>query len=73
MNSRRKLIEIFNESLKAVLPGQLIRDSLHIAEDHLQVCGRRYELAAGRGIHVFGSGKASARRRGPWMNCLATG
>lgn len=59
MNSRRKLIEIFNESLKAVLPGQLIRDSLRIAKDHLQVCGRRYELAAGRGIHVFGSGKAS--------------
>lgn len=59
MNSRQALIEIFNEALKAVLPGQLIRDSLRVAEDHLQVCGRRFEVAEGRGIHVFGSGKAS--------------
>ena len=59
MNSRQKLIEIFNEALKAVLPGQLIRNSLCVADDHLQVGGRRYEPAKGRGIHVFGSGKAS--------------
>jgi len=59
MNSRQALIEIFNESLKAVLPGQLILDSLHLAEDHLQVAGRRYELGKDRNIHVFGSGKAS--------------
>jgi len=53
------LIEIFNEALQAVLPGQLFRDSLRLADDHLQVGGRRYELAADRKIHVFGSGKAS--------------
>ena len=59
MNSRQALIGIFNESLKAVLPGRLIRDNLHVAQDHLQVGGRRYELAKDQGIHVFGSGKAS--------------
>ena len=59
MNSRQKLLEIFNEALKAVLPGQLIRDSLHVAEDHLQAGGKRYELVKGQGLHVFGSGKAS--------------
>jgi hydroxypyruvate reductase/glycerate 2-kinase len=59
MNSRQKLIEIFNEALKAVLPEQLIRNTLRVADDHLQVGGRRYEPAKGRNIHVFGSGKAS--------------
>jgi hydroxypyruvate reductase/glycerate 2-kinase len=59
MNSRQKLIEIFNEALKAVLPGQLIRNTLHVGDDHLEMGGRRYEPAKGRGVHVFGSGKAS--------------
>ena len=59
MNSRQKLIEIFNEALRAVMPGELIRASLRLAEDHLLAGGRRYELAKGRTIHLFGSGKAS--------------
>lgn len=41
MNSRQKLIEIFNEALKAVLPEQLIRNSLRVADDHLQAGGRQ--------------------------------
>ncbi len=60
MNLRESANGIFFEALKAVLPETLIRETLRLEEGDLIVAGRRYPLARGRKLFVFGSGKASA-------------
>lgn len=59
MEAREFLLDLFSESLKAVLPGQLIRDNLTVSDDRLVVHGHVYAMPAQRRLHVFGSGKAS--------------
>lgn len=59
MDRHSLLLHLFQEALKAVLPAQLVRDSLTVADDHLLVQGKRFDLTAGQRLYVFGSGKAS--------------
>lgn len=59
MTSRELIVEIFNDALKSVLPGNLIRESARLEEDCLLIRGKRYDLKDYRGIHLLGSGKAS--------------
>lgn len=59
MNLRETALEILYDSLQAVSPGSLIRASLKLELDRLRVQHAVYPLRGGRGIHVFGSGKAA--------------
>ncbi len=59
MTPREILLKIFSKALKAVAPANLIGAAVQLDGDRLFVGGRSYELRKGRGVHVFGSGKAS--------------
>ncbi|MDI6776875.1 MAG: DUF4147 domain-containing protein, partial [Syntrophales bacterium] len=59
MTSRELIVEIFNDTLKSVLPGNLIRESVKLERNHLLIRDKKYNLNAYRGIHILGSGKAS--------------
>jgi hydroxypyruvate reductase/glycerate 2-kinase len=61
MNHRQAIVEIFQAALTAALPENLLRKTLDIKEDSLSIAGRNYQLAAKRGVHVFGSGKAAIK------------
>jgi glycerate 2-kinase len=59
MTNREKLLTVFKEALASALPGNLVRDALSCEAGILSVGGKAYRLADYRGVHVFGSGKAS--------------
>ncbi|MCL5808905.1 MAG: DUF4147 domain-containing protein [Deltaproteobacteria bacterium] len=59
MTNREKMKSVFTEALSSVLPGNLVRDTLKYEADVLTIEGKSYRLGDYRGIHVFGSGKAS--------------
>ena len=59
MNLRETIVDIFREGLSAVLPENLIRDTITLRGNTLEIAGKRFALPPGSGIHVFGSGKAS--------------
>jgi glycerate 2-kinase len=61
MNLRQSILEIYNEALSAVLPENLIRDSVSIIDDVLIVEEKSFPIDKGPAVHVFGSGKASLR------------
>ena len=56
---RQTILDIFKEGLNAVLPENLIRNTVTLGDDLLEIGGRRFALRPGQGVHIFGSGKAS--------------
>lgn len=59
MPSRELIVEIFNDALKSVLPGDLIRESVKLEQNNLLIQDKKYNLNDYQGIHILGSGKAS--------------
>src|SRR4030042_3105529 len=59
MDLRQNILDIFKAGLNAVLPETLILDAVKIADDAIDILGRRFAIHNGARIHVFGSGKAS--------------
>ncbi|MEW6333754.1 MAG: glycerate kinase [Thermodesulfobacteriota bacterium] len=59
MTNREKLQSVFTEALESVLPGNLVRETLKYEAGALTIEGKTYPLGDRRGVHVFGSGKAS--------------
>ena len=59
MTNREKIMTVFKGALSSVLPGNLIRNALRCEGDVLTIEGKNYCLGDYRGVHVFGSGKAS--------------
>lgn len=59
MNDRDILTSIFRAALDSVLPGNLVREAITYGDGVLTLEGKRYDLAACRSVHLFGSGKAS--------------
>jgi glycerate 2-kinase len=59
MDLRQAIFDIFKAGLNAVLPEDMILDAVKLADDAIDVLGRRFAITKGSRIHVFGSGKAS--------------
>jgi len=59
MDLRQAIIDIYREGLIAVLPGNLIRDSVTVADDGLIIEGKGFPIIRGSKSYIFGSGKAS--------------
>ena len=59
MTDREKIMSVFTEALGSALPGNLVRDVLRYEGGALTIEGKSYRLGDYRGVHVFGSGKAS--------------
>lgn len=59
MTNREKMMAVFREALGSALPGNLIRETLRHEAGLLTIGGEGYRLGDYRGIHLFGSGKAS--------------
>ena len=59
MTNREKMMSVFMDALSSVLPGNLVRDTLKYEAGVLTIEGKSYRLGDYRGVHVFGSGKAS--------------
>ncbi len=59
MISRDAILDLFREALTSVAPRNLIPSAVTLDRDRILIGGKAYSLPAGRGIHVFGSGKAS--------------
>ncbi len=56
---RADALAIVEAGIEAVLPENVIRNSVHLEENLLDVKGRRYDLSGYRHIYVAGGGKAS--------------
>jgi hydroxypyruvate reductase/glycerate 2-kinase len=59
MTNREKMMAIFNKTLASTLPGNMVREKLSYEPGVLSIEGKSFSLAGGRGIHLFGSGKAA--------------
>ncbi|MBU2053550.1 MAG: glycerate kinase [Proteobacteria bacterium] len=59
MTNREKMMSVFMDALGSALPGNLVRDVLKYEGGVLAIEGKNYRLDEYRGVHVFGSGKAS--------------
>src|SRR4030042_4471267 len=59
MDLRQNILDIFKAGLNAVLPETLILDAVKIADDAIDILGRRFAIHNGSRSQVFGSGKAS--------------
>ena len=59
MTKREQIMTVFKDALGSVLPGNLVRDTLKYEAGVLTIEGKRYRLDDYRGVHLFGSGKAS--------------
>jgi hydroxypyruvate reductase/glycerate 2-kinase len=59
MTNREKMMTVFQDALGSVLPGNLVRDTLRYEAGVLTIEGKTYRLGDYRGVHLFGSGKAS--------------
>jgi hydroxypyruvate reductase/glycerate 2-kinase len=59
MTNREQIMAVFKDALGSALPGNLVRDTLKLEGDVLTIEGKGYRLGDYRGVHVFGSGKAS--------------
>jgi glycerate 2-kinase len=57
MNLRQAILDIYREALAAVLPENLIRDSVAVVDDALIIKEKVFQM--GPLVHIFGSGKAS--------------
>jgi len=59
MTSREIIREIFDQALNAVLPANLVQDSLLLDRDRLWIDQQKFNLRNYDGVHIFGSGKAA--------------
>ncbi len=59
MTNREKMISVFRDALGSALPGNLVQDALKVEAGVLTIEGKSYRLGDYRGVHLFGSGKAS--------------
>lgn len=59
MTNREKMMSVFQDALSSVLPGNLVRETLKYDGGVLAIEGKGYRLSDCRGVHLFGSGKAS--------------
>ena len=59
MTNREKMMTLFTDALGSVLPGNLVRDTLKYEAGVLTIEGKSYRLGDYRGVHLYGSGKAS--------------
>jgi glycerate 2-kinase len=59
MTNREKMLSVFQDALRSVLPENLVRDTLRYETGVLAIEGKSYRLSDYRGVHLFGSGKAS--------------
>jgi hydroxypyruvate reductase/glycerate 2-kinase len=59
MTNREKMISVFRDALGSALPGNLVQDALRVEAGVLTIEGKSYRLGDYRGVHLFGSGKAS--------------
>ncbi len=59
MANREKMMSVFQDALSSVLPENLVRDTLRYEAGVLMIEGKSYRLCDYRGVHLFGSGKAS--------------
>ncbi len=59
MTNREKMLSVFQDALRSVLPENLVRDALRYEAGVLMIEGKGYRLSDYRGVHLFGSGKAS--------------
>src|SRR4030042_977593 len=59
MDLRQTILDIFKTGLNAVLPENLILDAVKLADDTIDILGRRFAVLKESRVHVFGSGKAS--------------
>lgn len=59
MTNREKMMAVFQDALGSVLPGNLVRETLQYERGLLSIEGKSYRLDDYRGVHLFGSGKAS--------------
>ena len=59
MTNREKMMAVFRDALSSALPENLIRDTLRHKAGVLRIEGKSYRMGDCRGVHLFGSGKAS--------------
>ena len=57
----KDVLEIFRESVSAVLPENAIKNSLSVSKSRLSVQGKTYNLKKYNNIYLFGVGKASIK------------
>jgi len=60
MNRREIAEEIFKAGIQSVLPEELISRVMTLEDNHLNICGRSFDLGTIQNIYVVGAGKASA-------------
>jgi glycerate 2-kinase len=59
MTNRERIMSVFQEALNSARPGNLVRDTLKCEGDVLMIERESYRLGGYRGVHLYGSGKAS--------------
>ena len=59
MTNREKMMSIFNRTLAATLPANLVRKKLSYKRGVLKIEGKCFALSGDRGIYLLGSGKAA--------------
>lgn len=57
----KDVLEIFRESVSAVLPENAIKNSLNVTKGMLSIQKKTYDLKKYKNIHLFGVGKASIK------------
>ena len=57
----KDVLEIFRESVSAVLPENAIKNSLSVSKSRLSIQGKTYNLKKYNNIYLFGVGKASIK------------
>lgn len=59
MTGREIMTTIVSQTIAATLPSNMVREKLRLVDGALEIEGKRFRLPEGRGIHLFGSGKAA--------------
>ena len=59
MTSREIMTAIVRETIAATLPTRMVREKLKLERGVLKIEGKTFLLPEGRGVHLFGSGKAA--------------
>lgn len=67
---RKDISDIFYSGLKAVEPGAAIKRYCHLADDHLYIGNRVYDLLQFNNLFVIGAGKATAPMASALENIL---
>jgi len=61
MDSRKTILDLFTAAVHAAMPDRVLPQVLAGDGDAVTIMGKRHLLGKGRGVYVFGSGKASVR------------